>query len=420
MLAGAASIAAVYSTRLRQLPGPRFDRIVTAAFLASRLALFAIVFLVLRIAPRGDVPAYYWEEALSALHGLLPYRDFASSYAPLHPYLDALPVIVWHSPLAIILLAVLVEAALLPLWLRFGRELLSEQELRTGVLLYLTSAISLQFVAVDGQDTVIISVLLTLALFFMARYRELLSGASVGISVAAIKFLPLIYAPVFFLAAPRRWRWALGFAVPIAAVYGTFIALRLPILTPLSQEGNLKCAGNIPFLVESLLGIDLPSRLWDALLMVTFAFIFFQVWKASRRAALSSRLHAITFAASALTLALVLFSKKSWPPYLMLALFPICLLPRPDRRAQVISFAAFSLIAVTEHSYWSTLLYQLTSQDFHRGLLSGQSAFYLFLAMQLLLLGGYGWLLSSSVRRISTSALVAPQEIPPTQAPAIP
>jgi hypothetical protein len=59
----------------------------------------------------------------------MPYRDFASSYAALNPYVDAIAVSLWYSPLAIILLAILVEAALLPLWLHFGRELFSEHEL---------------------------------------------------------------------------------------------------------------------------------------------------------------------------------------------------------------------------------------------------------------------------------------------------
>jgi hypothetical protein len=413
-IAGAASLAAVYNPRVRELAIPRFDRLVTAAFVISRLGLFGLIFLVLRIAPRGDIPAYYWGEALSALHGLLPYRDFNSSYAPLHPYLDALPVALWHSPLAIILLAILVEAILLPLWLRFGRELLSEQELRTGALLYLTSAISLQFVAVDGQDTVIIAVLLTLALLLLARHRALRSGAAAGVSVAAIKFLPLVYAPAFLLATPRRWRWAAGFAIPIVAVYGAFLLMRLPILTPLAQEGNLKCAGNIPFLIESLLGVTISSRLWDALLVAAFALIYVLVLRVSRGAGLPGRLRAITFATAALTLALVLFSKKSWPPYLMLSLFPICLLADLRRRIQVIALASFSLIAVVEHSYWATLLHQLTAQEFHQGLLSGQATYFVFLSLQLLLLWGYGWLLAAALRGILCSSWETPERLSST------
>jgi hypothetical protein len=227
---------------------------------------------------------------------------------------------------------------------------------------------------------------------------------------AAIKFLPLIYAPAFFLATPRRWRWALGFTIPIVAVYGAFVLMRLPILTPLAQEGNLKCAGNIPFLIESLLGLILSSRLWDALLVVTFALIFLLVGRASRSAGLHGRLRAVTFATAALTLALVLFSKKSWPPYLMLSLFPICLLADWRRRIQVIGISIFSLIAVVEHSYWATLLHQLTAQELHQGLLSGQSTYYVFLALQLLLLAGYGWLFAAALGRIVTSPQTAPEE----------
>jgi hypothetical protein len=59
IVAGTASLAAVFSPRLLRLTAPRFDCIITAAFLLSRLGLFSVVFLVLRIAHRGDIPAYY-------------------------------------------------------------------------------------------------------------------------------------------------------------------------------------------------------------------------------------------------------------------------------------------------------------------------------------------------------------------------
>jgi hypothetical protein len=97
-------------------------------------------FLILRIAPRGDVFGAYWVEAKAVRQNLVPYRDFLSSYAPLHSYLDALVIHIWFSPLAIILLAICVEALILPLWFRVGRIFLSEQEIRSSTLLYITSA----------------------------------------------------------------------------------------------------------------------------------------------------------------------------------------------------------------------------------------------------------------------------------------
>ena len=403
VVASASTFAVLSNPRIQCLTGTRFDRAVTAAFLLSRIGFFAIVFLVLGLVPRGDIPAYYWSKALDALHGLLPYRDFASSYAPLHPYLDGLAIGLWRSPLAIILLAILVESALLPLWLRFGRRLFAEHVLRGGALLYLTSAVSLQFVTVDGQDTVIIGVLLSLALYFLAKRRELASGASLGTAVATIKFLPLIYAPAFFLAIPRRWRWAAGFILPIIAVYGTSAAMRLPILMPLRQEGDLKSAGNLPYLVESIFGMTLPSRLWDGLLLGIFGAIFFLVVRASRDADMAGRLRSVVFATASLTLALLLFSKKSWPPYLMLSLFPICLLIDVRRRIQTLGFVSFSLVAVVEHSYWASLLHQLRAPELHQELLAGQPTYFVFLALQFLLLGGYGWLLAYSIRGIAAS-----------------
>lgn len=403
VFAGAASVVACSSLALRRLSNSRFDRMAILAFIVTRLGLFGLIFFVLHIPPRGDIPAYYWPEANSVLHGLLPYRDFTSSYAPLHAYLDAAVISVWHSPLAIIFLAILAEMALIPLWLRFGRSMLSESELRTATLLYLFSTISLQFVSIDGQDNVIIAVLLALSLLLLAHKKELLSGFSTGVATAAIKFLPLLFVPAFFLALRRRWRWTLGIALPILAVYGSFAAMHLPILAPLQGEGNIKTAGNLPYLVESLLGVTLPSRLWDLLVLAVLAAILLLVQRVAQGAASAVRLRALVFALSALPLALLLFSKKSWPPYLMLCLFPICLLMDTRRPLPLACFALASLAGVVEHSYWSTFVHQISAQELHGALLSGQPDALLLLALEIALLAGYAWLLTLSLQRIRSA-----------------
>lgn len=403
LLAGAASIVACSSATLRRLSDRSLNRLAILALPLSRLSLFAIIFLVLRLAPRGDVPSYYWPEALSALRGMLPYRDFVSSYAPLHPYLDAAVITLWHSPLAIILFSILAETAILPLWLHCGRRFLSREEIRTATLLYLSSAISLQFVTIDGQDTVIVAVALVLSLFFLARGKELLSGLPIGIAVAVLKFLPLLYAPAFFFSLRRRWRWTVGLLLPILAVYGFSAAIHLDILVPLRREGAVRGAGSLPYLIESLLGITLPSRLWDLLLLAVLASIFLFIYRVTRNASPETRLRVIAFSIPALTLALLLFSKKSWPPYLMLTLFPLGLLIDGRRRLEVAGFALVNFVAVTEHSYWSSLLAQLDANQLHRGLLSGHRTYFLFLTLELLLLAGYAWLLLVALNRIASA-----------------
>lgn len=421
--AGAAGIILVANRRLRALPTATFDRLLTYVFAATRLGLFVTLFLILRIEPRGDVPSFYFVDALSVTHGLLPYRDFQSAYAPLHSYLDAAVLYLWRSPLSIMLLAILAEIAMVPLWLSLGRRFVADSELRTAALLYLTSAVSLQFVAIDGQDNVIIALLLALALLLLSRNRAIASGLSFAVGIVAIKFLPLIYAPVYFFASRRRWLIALGAAILILPIYTAFALHHAPILSPLTNEGGLKSPGDLPFILESVTGHALPSALTDGFLLLVFIAIFAIIARKARAAAAaatadSTRLRLITFGMAAITLAFIVFVKKSWPPYLLLALFPICLVlaagaDHSERRRTLFTtlYAAFGVIAVVEHSWWATILSQLTAPELHQGLALGLWKHLVFLALEILLVAGYLWLLAESLRALLT---------PPDETPAAP
>lgn len=408
---GGVSAITCFASFPQNLPRRSFDRLVNTAFIASRLVIFASIFLVFRIAPRGDIPAFYWFESRSVLHHLLPYRDFPSSYAPLHPYFDALVIQIWYSPLAIILFAIFIEAFILPLWLRVGRTFLTEQEVRLSSLLYLTSAMSVQFVTIDGQDNVLIAVLLVLALFLFLRSRIFASGAAIGLGVAAVKFLPLLYVPAFLASVPRRLRWAAGALTVILIVYGAAAAIPIPIFFPLLFEGSMRSAGNIPYIFEGITGLMVPSIVWDLLVLVVCLLIVLLVVSKSRGANTPLRLRILTFGIAALTLALILLSKKSWPPYLMMSLFPIGLLMRREQKSSIIGFAVFQVFAVGCFSYWSTVLGQCDSREFHLGLAAYQPSFYSLLGLQLALVAGYGWLLKLSLGRIRDTRLVIEQEL---------
>lgn len=407
VLAGGAGIFLVHNRRLRTLPAASFDRFLTITFAASRLALFAGTFLILRLEPRGDVPSFYLLDALDVTRGLLPYRDFPTSYAPLHPYLDALLLHLWHSPLSMILFAILAEIVMVPLWVRIARQFIVEDELRVAALLYLTSTISLQFVTIDGQDNVIIALLLALALFLLRRNAPLTAGLSIGAGIAAIKFLPLIYAPVFFFTSRRRWLIALGALLLIVPIYAAFALHHAPILLPFTSEGAMRSSGDLPFIVEAIANINLPSALTDGFLIAVFAAIYTLVARRALAADHTTRLRLITFGMAAITLAFLVFVKKSWPPYLLLALFPICLVfarrasQSPARRVSYASlFALFGVIAVVEHSWWATVLGQLTASELHQGLALGLWKHGVFLALEILLVAGYLWLFAQSLRAL--------------------
>jgi hypothetical protein len=403
VLIGGISIIVCSIRRLFSLPRQSFDRLVNIAFVLSRFAIYIVVFLLLHLEPRGDVVGFYWREAKFVLGHLLPYRDFSSPYAPLHPYLDAIALHIWYSPLALILLVLLVETLVLPLWLRVGRLFLTEEHLRTSALLYLTSAISIQFVTINGQNNVMIAVLLVLALLLVSRHQAFASGAAVGLGVVAVKFLPLLYVPGFIAAVPRRWRWLAGLSMVIAIVYGICLFLHLPSLQPLISESGLKSADDLPYVFESITGFTVPSIVWDMLVLVLCGSIYLLIAVKSRGATLPLRLRILTFGFAALTVALILFSKKSWPPYLMLSLFPICLLFRS--KLNIAGFALLGVVSAASHSYWETLLVELKATGLHQGLLSRDPKCILFLFIELVLIVCYAWVLQAALRQIYRSPL---------------
>ncbi len=391
----------------QQLGQRRFDLLATLALLASRLGLYWFIFFGLRIPPRGDIPVFYRPEALAALAGKLPYRDFGSSYAPLHPFLGAAVLRLWNSPLAFAMFAILVEAAAFPIFLAVARCGFREREVRLGALLYLASPISLQFVAVDGQDNVLVALLLTAAMLFLFRDRNYLSGASLALAVVSVKFLPLLFAPVLLLVCRKRARWMAGFGGVLGLGYLPFAVLRLPLLYPLRAEGQARTASDLPFLLEAALGGVVPGRAADLLLLLVLLGVALALGSALQGAEAGERMAIATYGCAGMILALLLLSKKSWPPYLMLVLFPVCMIVSAGglSRGRVLAFAGFSWVAILAHSVWATEFLQITGPALHGYLAAGEARSYLFFLLQVVLVGGYGWLLASALRRVRVPLL---------------
>jgi len=393
------------SRGIHRLTRHAFDRTANLAFILSRFVIFFVVFFALHLPVRGDIPAFYFPEAHWLLQHRLPYRDFPSSYAPLHSFLDAGLVLLWNSPIAIILFAILAECFIIPVWLRAARLFASESAVRIAAVLYVASAISLQFVTIDGQDNVVIALLLGLGVLALARQREALSGIFVSLSAVLIKFLPLLFAPAFIFAARRWLRWLIGFVVVLALGYGIFAAMHLNIFYPLTAEGSQRTASDLPYLLESAAGYIPPSFVEDGVLAIVLLILIAVMLRARLRArAETPLLRLVVFGCASLNLALLIFSKKSWPPYLMLTLFPLCLLFGEGgyRRLRLACFAIFNVLAVTTHSIWATVFSQFLAEPFHHALAQGQPIAIVFLITQILLVAGYAWLLVESIDMMLT------------------
>ena len=400
---------------------PRFGRAYTwsdgdfrkrylLAFSGVRFLLFGFVFLLLRIAPRGDLPGIYVGELKAYLAGAVPYRDYASSYAPLFPYLYG-PLYRLHpSALTIIACSILVEIATAVIFLRWMPRVVSESRARFAALLCLCNPISLQFVTVDGQNNVVIGLFLALALLWSTRKRAAWSGASLGMSIASVKFLPLLFFLVFPMFLRRGWlKWVAGCAAVVGLVYGTFaFALHAPVLQAAQREGEIKSAGGLPFLVETIAGRDLGRLGWDGLLLLALGAVLLLGWRLARRCEPESRaaLAGAAFLLPALLLTVMALGKKTWPTYTEMVLFPLSMAVAVAatgrsgefRRGAVWLVGVFSLLSVTAHSVWSSVLQQATAPRVHTLLRAGDAWAWAFLLLEIGLFSAYAALAGLCLR----------------------
>ena len=93
VLAGAAALLFLAHPRLTALIERRPGAWIGALFLLTRVLFLLFVVVQLRHVSL-DLGTYFETQGWSVLRGRLPYRDFASSSAPLFPYLMAIPALV--------------------------------------------------------------------------------------------------------------------------------------------------------------------------------------------------------------------------------------------------------------------------------------------------------------------------------------
>lgn len=414
VVALAATLAVSRSSTLSHLPERRFDRVYLLLFAGVRLFLFALIFLVLRLPVRGDVVGYYVPELLERLHGGVPYRDFGSSYAPLASYGNAALYRLHASPLTLVLFAILVENVAAAVWLRVLRLCVSNRTAQLAALLCLVNPVSLQFVTVDGQNNVLISLFLALAVLALRKESAARSGGWLAVAISTVKFLPLLCVPSFVAYAGRdRRRWLAAFGATLLVVYGFFqFVLHAPVLSAFGREGGIKSASGLPYVVEAVTGHDFGLRLWDGLMLALLAGLVLRTLLLVRRwqmlgldssSAAGAQLRAVMASATGLLVTLMAFSKKTWPTYTEIVLFPLALavatrVSARRTRAAVVWFGVFSVLAVTAQSVWASVLNQAPALLLHAELVKGQLSAWAFLALELALLLLYVWLIRVCLR----------------------
>jgi len=301
-------------------------------------------------------------------------------------------------------MATLIEASILPLWFKVGRMFAMERDIRIASVLYFFCPVSFQFALIDGQNSVAIAACIVLAMLLLSRNKVALCGVLVGLSIITVKFLPLLYVPSFVRASAQRVRWLLGFTATLVAGYSFFLLRHAPIFQPLLFEGGMRTSGNLPYLVEAVAGVTLPARIWDLLVIaVLFSIFIFSGLKKHERT-IPIDLNYLTSTMLAFTFSLLLLAKKSAPAYMMMVLFPLCLLLSATTRLRRCFGLSFLVIAIAEPSIWFTLLGAINAPALHLALSRHRPLTVAFLGLQATMVLGYGWLLWMSLLRLATTS----------------
>lgn len=371
----------------------QFDRIFFAAYAASRFLLFFAAFFVLHQKPWTDIVAFYVPQAHAVMHGLLPYRNFDSSYAPLNPYLDALLLRLHDSPLTIIAFQIACDLLSVLFWIAFFRRFLNEASLRKAALLYLVQPLVFYEICIDGKNQGLISLLLGVAFWALAR-REILSGIAASLTWIMVKILPIMFVPALFFGARKRVRWLLAATAPSLIVYGAFVLKGADVTEGLRKEGNMTTPQNLPYLFGALTGFDLPRIVLSLVTLVVIAAVLVITIKAQREAGSeAARLWKTGLSAELVLLAVMLVNKKSDTAYLAMCFFLLCAFVAFDadrgNRAATWLYAVLSLLALPIVSFWFWPLSQPTGPRLHALCLAGDRNAWIMLLMQVLLAVSY-------------------------------
>lgn len=331
-------------------------------FAGSRVLGVAVVYLVFGdLAQYSDLVLYYTPEARQALDGQLPYRDFATSYGFLFPYLSGVLLPVWNTRAAVAL--VMIACEIVAVWVfvstvsRAG--VAQDIGLRRALAVYLVNPAAVYWSGMLGYNSAVVLLFWVLAFsaLLVGRYGRSLQGL-VG-SVVVGKFLGLLAVPVW-LADPRRTISALvgtgAFGVVLLAGAAAF---DVNLLMPLLREGGRSTSANVWFLTSALVPFDDQGWLWRVGPLALFGVGALAV--AGRFAVCWTRppnAEQLSAAIGAVGWLFMLVSKKSYPHYvpmfLLFTVFALCQRGPASRRAAIV-LAALGAIGVVEPGLWNAL-----------------------------------------------------------------
>ncbi|MFN4147260.1 MAG: hypothetical protein ACK4GN_15655 [Runella sp.] len=325
------------------------DLIVLLGLLLLRFVPFLLVYLILNQTPRGDVP-FFWGKATVAYRGMWVYRDFVSFHAPLFGYIIMLPLWLWYSSKAIVLLMVLIEACIV--WGTYRTYHRIYSHALRNVILYLLLSAPLVMVLLGGQEDVWLWGVAVLMLYYFKRTKDDGFGLGMRFSVGllAIKATFGFWLFPLWLLLKKRWSFMMALVlVGAVSVSVLYYFIGLDFLMPLQMTTNLLTPNLFTIarpLITAILGHApvLPPFSWVGLVFTLSS----AMWVAYRAQRLSLT-RSLPLAFLATYIAMTFFQLSSPGYYAFTYLLPLVMeLVNWRSRREVAILLIFNLLLVVQ------------------------------------------------------------------------
>jgi hypothetical protein len=266
--------------------------------------------------------------------------------------------------------------------------------------LYAFCPLSISTTAISGNNDVFAGMFVAMFTVLAVRSKSALSGAVAGLSVVASKALTILAALPVFISSERKLLWLLGASTPALLVYGISSLFSTDPVAGFRFHGTHYSSGNLPFWI-GLFGVDmiaLPQR-WavNAIGALLVLFIPLLPLIVNRSVGRSDLIPSI----AATILMFMLVSAKSFPHYLLIALFPIMIVIAEieKKETSIILYCVFSVVTTVESSLWFRLFNNEAPVAIHHMMGSNWIEVYLFGLVETILLMTYAGILWHSISK---------------------
>ncbi|PKO09645.1 MAG: hypothetical protein CVU40_10145 [Chloroflexi bacterium HGW-Chloroflexi-2] len=197
------------------------------------LFFWFFIFFIYKFPVTGDVVNFFIPQGRLAFQGMIPNKDFPSSYMPLYPYVLGFIDLFWTNDLSIGLFFTL---SLCLLSVVLFNIIKNNNKFLFIMIVGLCNSVILLLGVGYQQDEIFVLLLIFLSLFSLTKKKYFLTGFLIGASVLLSKITLIIFWIPFFLLSSKKKNYLFGLMVSFIPVMIFFLIAGFSPMKMLGQE----------------------------------------------------------------------------------------------------------------------------------------------------------------------------------------